>query len=180
MHIYYFDTDILKNIPETDQCSTYCDAVRQICSCNKHIVSVKNIHSFKINQISAFETDSTGSCFFLFEIDRRYDIISDIEVFVDGLTTKITGNLLKLMANRVCISNENEKIPPILTMCTMFTNLKLKISLGPVPSNFRVVYTGYILDTTTRQLWLNRDVWCHGMLYSGGEMSAKASATSLT
>jgi hypothetical protein len=174
MHIHYFDTGVFQNILPENKCFTYVDAVRRLCSSNADVVAVAIEYSFKINSIPAFETDSSGNCFYEFDIDRRYDVISDLKVFSEESTSKlteITGDLLKIISNRVCISKQNEKIPPLLTMCTMFTNLKLRICLGPVPSNFKVSFCGYLLDPTTRQLWINRDVSCDGLCYSGGLVS---------
>jgi hypothetical protein len=171
MHIHYFDTGVFQNISPDNVCLSYIDAVRRLCASNASVVAVDNEYSFKINSIPAFETDSSGNCFYEFEIDRRYDIISDLKVFSEESTSKLTeisGDLLKIISNRVCISKQNEKVPSILTMCTMYTNLKLRICLGPVPSNFKVSFCGYLLNQTTRQLWINREVSCDGLRYSDG------------
>jgi hypothetical protein len=174
MHIHYFDTGVFKNILPENRCFTYVDAVRRLCSSGADVVSVNNEYSFKINSIPAFETDSNGNCFYEFEIDRRYDVFSDLKVFLQESNSnliEISDDLLKIISNKVCISKQNEKIPAILTMCTMYTNLKLRICLGPVPSNFKVSFCGYLLDQTSRNLWMNRDVSCEGIRYSDGIIS---------
>ena len=170
MHTFFFDKSLfLTKNTELHECSNFLDAVRTRCTLSsselskKILVVTKNKYSFDINNIAAFEKDSRGNRFFDFKLDRRWDVISNLQV----------NNLEKirlptsLTSNRVELCNISQEMC-ILTMCTMFSDLNMRINLDLNLKSFHITFDGYLLDETMRNQWINSNVLCDGIYYSDG------------
>ena len=203
MHIFFFDSDLLENISKESACPNYTEAVRRLCSPGKPgdlemPVFVETEHNFKINNFAAFEMDINKNCFYDFNIDRRWDVISNIKVVFISLETQAASTpngtprpngtqrpnatqipngtpRPQLYVNRSCITpgttTTTTTLPCLLPMLAMYSDMKLRVFMpnDARVSAFKVMFRGHLLDIKSRNQWMNRkDVMCDGLRYKDG------------
>ena len=181
MHTFFFDKSLfLTKNTKLHECSNFLDAVRTRCSLSsselskKLLVFTKNKHSFDINNIAAFEKDSRGNHLLDFKLYRRWDVISNLQIIGEDFQVDDLKKIrlpASLTCNRVELCNISQEMC-ILTMCTMFSDLNIRINLDlnlkPNLKSFHITFDGYLLDESMRNQWINSNVLCDGIYYSDG------------
>lgn len=172
---HFFDIAQIKALSIENKAQNYVSGVRKLCAEKLRVVAVDSEHSFSVNN-ATFEIDGENRRCYNFQINRRWDIITDFccEVLINEWWTPLDSDKVSLLADESVVVGQLSPEKNILPMCTQFADLQVRLQLGlVVPLFFRVRYTGHLLDADERRLWISRDFDCDGLRYSSGVVWAK-------
>ena len=167
---HFFDIAQIKAISIENKAPNYVSGIRKLCGEKPRVVAVDNEHSFSVNN-ATFEIDENNNRCYNFQLNRRWDIVTDFccEVLTNEWWTPLDSDKVTLLANESVVVRQLGPEKIILPMCTQFADLQIRLQLGTVvPLFFRVRYTGHLLDADERRLWISRDFDCDGLRYSSG------------